>query len=235
VPLAVAALFRLFSRDEGPARPWMLLVQTSCAVSLLALGSAQGKIFQDATGLKLGLVGDVLRLTRPDMYVMDAKGELIFRPRASRLVLEHLTNLRVKWGLLPDDIPGQLVAKHVCVVSDHKLTRKTQAFTNAHYVSVAWRLKVLGHQLQPVQDGSESVYPFEVVIPEFYTFVDPHGLVEGEIDGQPASGPVFLWPGSHVFRFREKGRPLAYEWFHAFECGFSPFAALPSQATCPGD
>lgn len=119
--------------------------------------------------------------------------------------------------------------------SDRKLTRKAQTFTNAHYVSVAWRLKVPGHRLEPVQHGSESIYPFEIVIPETYAFVDPNGLVKGQVDGQPASGPVFLWPGPHVFRCRGEGRPLAYEWFHAFECGFSPFAELPSEAKCPGD
>ena len=151
------------------------------------------------------------------------------------LALEHLTVLRVKAGLLPDDIADQLVAKHVCVVSDRRLTPKAQAFTNAHYVSVAWRLKVLGHPLQPVRNGSEITYPFEIVIPETYAFVDPHGLVEGELDGQPLSGPVFLRSGSHAFRCRREVGPLAYEWFHAFECGFSPFTDLPSQAKCPGD
>lgn len=235
VPLAVAGLFRLFSRDARPARSLTLLVQAGCAAGLLTLSSAQGNILQDATRLKLGLVADTLRLTQPGMYVMDKKGELIFRPRASWLTLEHLTVLRVKAGLLPDDIPGQLVAKHVCVVSDHRLTPKAQAFTNAHYVPVAWRLKVLGHALQPVRNGSEIIYPLEIVIPETYAFVDPHGLVEGQIDGQPLSGPVFLQPGSHVFRCRGEVRPLAYEWFHAFECGFSPFTDFPSQANCPGD
>jgi 4-amino-4-deoxy-L-arabinose transferase-like glycosyltransferase len=235
VPLAVAGLCRLFSREGRSARSSALLLQAGCAAGLLTLSSAQGKIFQDATGLKLGLVADALRLTRPDMDVMDTKGELIFRPRASWLVLEHLTILRVKAGLLPDDIADQLVAKHVCVVSDRRLTPKAQAFTNAHYVSVAWRLKVLGHPLQPVRNGPEITYPFEIVIPETYAFVNPHGLVGGELDGQPLRGPVFLRPGGHVFRCHGQVGPLAYEWFHALECGFSPFTDLPSQAKCPGD
>jgi hypothetical protein len=205
-----------------------VLIPPVFTASLLAFICWHGHLFQNATHQKLHLAADVLRLTETDTPVMDAKGETMFRTRASRLVFEHLTNLRVKKGLLQDDVAQELVARQVPVVSDFKLSTKAQVFTGRYYVPVGWRLKVLGHALQPTPTPSGVEWRFETAVPAAYSFVDPQGLVEGLVDGRPCiGGSIYLMPGAHVFQCRSHPGPIDYEWSHALEKGFSPFARIP--------
>lgn len=230
VPLGAAALL------SATASWGTLFAAPACTAVLLTVTCWDRQLFQNATHQKLHLVADVLRLTEADTPVMDAKGETMFRPRASRLVLEHLTNLRVKKGLLQDDISEELVAKRVPVVSDFKLLTKDQLFTQQYYVTVAWRLRVLGHALQPTFTPSGVEWRFATVIPADYSFIDPQGPVQGEVDGKPSGGmPVYLVPGAHVFRCENHAGPVAYEWSHAFEKGFSPFGQLAPDVKRPED
>ena len=53
---------------------------------------------------KIGMVTTVLRLTNPSEYVMDSKGETIYRNRPFYYVLEELTGMRLKEGLIKDTI-----------------------------------------------------------------------------------------------------------------------------------
>jgi hypothetical protein len=226
VPLALPAVAHAGQKIGGAqlARcvPWLTF-----AICLL-LSAVQGRLWENRTCRKLNLVANALRLAPPGTYVMDAKGETIFRRRPTRLVLEHLTILRIKHRLLTDDIAERLVDQRVAVVSDCKLTAGAAALVNAEYLPVAWRLRVLGKWLPPSStQGGQTAYAFEVKIPETYVFIGQEGVVTGELDDAPLTGTAFLSAGRHRFRCgRRVSGPLALFWAHAQEVGYTPFVTL---------
>ncbi|MBV9488200.1 MAG: hypothetical protein JO069_00555, partial [Verrucomicrobia bacterium] len=226
VPLALSAAVYAGQKMGGAqtARcvPWFAF-----AVCML-LSAVHGRLWENHTTRKLNLVADALRLAPPGAYVMDAKGETIFHRRPTRLILEHLTILRLRHHLLVDDIAEQLVNKRVAVVSNFKLTARAAVFVNSEYLPVAWRLQVLGKALQPIPEGDQTAYEFDVKVPERYVFLSQEGVVTGELDGAPLTGAAFLSTEHHRFRCRRHSSgPLVLFWAHAQEAGYTPFITLP--------
>lgn len=168
------------------------------------------------------LVSSVLELTAPDDYVMDPKGETIFRRRPYFWVLEHITQARLDRGLLVDSIPEDLVATRTAVVLEDRpnFPPRARAFMDAHYLPVGSAVRVLGQMLPPEDAG--STIRFEVVVPARYVIVAADGSVGGTLDGLPYDGARTLAPGTHEYR-PDRAAPLAVEWANAAEHGFSPF------------
>ena len=65
--------------------------------------------FIDGTQREREILAEVLRLTRPGEFVMDFKGECVFRQRAYFYVLEPLTFVRLRRGLIVDNVAERLV------------------------------------------------------------------------------------------------------------------------------
>jgi hypothetical protein len=234
VPLALLAV--AYAGQKIGGTPLARSVAWFAFAICLFLSAVQGRLWENRTTRKLNLVADVLRLAPPGTYVMDAKGETIFRRRPTRLALEHLTLLRLWHRILADDIAEQLVDKRVAVVSDFKLTSRAAALVNAEYLPVAWRLRVLGKWLQPIAEGDQTAYEFEVKIPERYVLIGQEGVVTGELDDAPLTGAAFLSAGRHRFRCRGRSSgPLALFWAHAQEVGYTPFVTLPPDRRRPED
>ena len=78
----------------------------------------------------------MLRLTRPDDYVMDAKGEMIFRRRPVYWALEDITIARMREGSIADDIADRLVATGTPVVIMDRLPARDVAFVERNYVPI---------------------------------------------------------------------------------------------------
>ncbi len=185
-------------------------------------------LWRDGTHDQIDLLADVLRLTQPSDPVMDLKGETVFRPRPFYYVLEGITNERIQWGLLADDIPERLIATRTCVaVADNKrFPPRGRAFLAENYLPVG-RLRVAGRLLTPSNsdDGGHTL-PFDVQIPARYMIVAESGMATtGWLDGDLYEGTRFLAPGRHEFRpsSSAQGR-LALVWAPAVERGFSPFS-----------
>src|SRR2546425_17840 len=60
-------------------------------------------------------LAEVLALTHPDDYVLDLKGQAIFRNRPFYYALETMTLERMARGLIEDTIPERCVATRTCV------------------------------------------------------------------------------------------------------------------------
>jgi hypothetical protein len=170
------------------------------------------------------LVASVLQITGPDDYVMDLKGETVFRRRPYYYVLENITKTRLERGLLPDSIPEDLVATRTPVVLGDRpgFPSRGRTFMAENYLPVGEQLRVLGRLLAQ-EDVSSPVIGFEVVVPVRYTIVAEHGTVRGWLDGVPYDGARFLAPGRHEFRPEPSGSRFAVLWAQAAAHGLSPF------------
>ncbi len=189
----------------------------------LAVIGFKGPVWRDRGHAQTALLADVLRLTDGGDYVMDAKGETVFRRRPFFWVLETITEARLRRGLLPDTIPEGIVRTrcHVAVQDSARFPRRGRAFLNANFVSVG-RLRVAGRLLgRPPRAGAPL--SFAVGVPGEYTVVTPAGPAAGALDGTGAAGPRFLAAGTHEFRLEGAPRPLAVVWAQAIARGFSPF------------
>ena len=78
----------------------------------------------------------VLRLTRPDDYVMDAKGEMIFRRRPVYWAMENITVARMRDASIEDDIAERLAATGTPVVIMDRLPPRDAAFVERNYIPI---------------------------------------------------------------------------------------------------
>jgi len=214
--------------------PWLLRMRKKGALVLLLLAIYQITLaakerspFAPKADRSDLLLTDVLRLTKSSDFVMDAKGETIFRRRPFYYVLETLTQRRMKQGLLLDTIAEDMVKTRTCVSLLTRLPGKTLQWVEEHYVPVTGQIWVTGRFLPPPPQKEESdSRHFEVAIATQYVVASADGPVQGAMDGVPCAGPVFLNPGPHTFTCNDP-RPLAVFWAQAAEKGFTPFHNVP--------
>ena len=170
----------------------------------------------------------VLRLTRAGDYVMDEKGELLFRRRAYYYELETITRARIAQHLLPDDIPQSLVRTNTLVVGPdlRHFPPRDRAFIEANYISVG-PLRVAGQFLGPStsngSDPANRAISFEIRIPAWYRMVDSSGPAQGSLDHLPISGPRFLAVGHHTYQPADDNVRTALVLAKAIDQGFHPF------------
>jgi len=157
---------------------------------------------QDRLRVTTHAMEDVLSLTTPDDYVMDRKGDYIFRRRAYYWVLEPLTKARIRLGLIHDSITQRLVQRGVkiCYFYCAKQGSLAAQFIVANYVPFdpqALDIGVLGKVIGSA--AQEGTFSFNVVIPQTYAVVTEKGQLTGELDGKPYTAPVWLAAGNHQF------------------------------------
>lgn len=237
--IAITAAPALLWLLDFAGRKWRLP-----AVALPALFTASCLVwivraqppFADATVDRIGIIADTLKLTEPDDWVMDAKGEMIYRQRASRYVLEYFTNKRLRSGLLPDDIAAKLIEKRAPLVSTRRMPEQARIFIRANYVPIAYRLRVLGQVLREAGPPVAGPLRFTIAVPASYTLVTRAGVAAGLLDGTPFTSPRDLAAGPHEFLPDKKGEgQLVLIWARAVERGYSPFAEIKPDITTPQD
>ena len=81
-------------------------------------GAVKSVQLRARSGSGLKILAEVLRLTDPDDYVMDAKCGATFRRRPFYYALEDATQARIQLGLIKDGIVERLIATRTCVASD---------------------------------------------------------------------------------------------------------------------
>ncbi len=182
--------------------------------------------FKNETADKIGIVADALTLTQANDFVMDSKGETIYRRRPFPYVLEKLTTSRIKSGLIEDNIAERLIETHTPLATLRRMPSQGREFIKANYLPVAFRLFALGKLLRSDNSSSSAPYVFDVAVPNRYTLVCPSGQATGILDGTPFDGPRELAIGLHEFYDSSDVRPLALLWATAIERGYSPFAKI---------
>jgi len=181
--------------------------------------------------VEANLLRSVLRLTDPGDYVLDCKGETIFRQRCFWPVMESITLERLNRGLLADDAAERAVETHTCVaVMMGRMPRKAEQFIWENYIPVGNDLEVAGRFLKSSATDSRRM-DFAVVIPASYEIVAPDGPVEGMLDGKPYDGARFLAPGEHTFVQTSSRTQLALLWAKAVARNFIPvkFSRSPAK------
>ena len=182
--------------------------------------------WQDHTQLQTRLLADVLRLTEPGNYVMDLKGETVFRVRPFYFALEGVTKTRIAAGLIQDSVAQCLVKTRTCVaVEDSRFfPDSARAYMNAHYVSVG-RLRVLGHVFAGSGRTPAPPDTFALSFPERFAVIANHGRGDGTLDGRRYVGPVRLGAGRHSYQPGPGEDTVAVIWAQAAERNFTPFAS----------
>ncbi len=223
-----------FALEPAPAAAGTTpLRRHAVAIPLVLLALEGGALvwwappWQDRTRQHAGMVAAVLRLTAPGDYVMDVKGETIFRRRPFFYAIEHITKTRLARGFIADDVAERLVATRTAVaVLDHaNFPPAGRAFLNANYIPVG-PIRVLGRLLPAAPAGVR----FDVAIPSRYAIITEHGRADGVLDGSPYDGPRFLASGTHEFARTAATKRLALVWEPALAHGFSPFPAEETHA-----
>jgi dolichyl-phosphate-mannose-protein mannosyltransferase len=206
------------------AAPGAALVPLILAVLELAVLPALSPIAGRGTASQERLLAEVLALTDPDDYVLDMKGQAVFRNRPFYHALETMTLERMARGMIEDTIPERCIATRTCVASADigGFPPRARRFLQDHYVVVGV-LRVAGGILHPTPDDPAGPIPFDVTIPARYAVVSARGDVRGTLDGRPYDGPRDLDPGRHVFVSASGANRLAVIWAQAAERGFSPF------------
>jgi hypothetical protein len=219
--------------QESPAAIWPPLLAASLILAeVLAIFWIHGP-WRDRTTGESKLLAASLRLTTPRDFVMDLKGETIFRRRPFYYALEGITIERIRRGLIQDDIAQRLVATHTAAVHSTKaypLPTAAQAFVDRNYVPVG-PLSVLGQVIEPkgrTGAGDSRAYDFEIAVPGNYVVIDPEGrLAAGRLDGEaPAAGGRSLQAGPHEFSSLSDGRLIVF-WARAWKEGFRPLTPSP--------
>ncbi len=194
---------------------------------------AQGpanKNFRDNLS-KIEAIKEARELTKPGEYIMDAKGENIYRPRPYWYVLETLTRKRLYGGDLPDDLPARLISTRTAVaIPSQRMMEDSMEFVKENYLPVG--LWSVAGKLLP--RSATSPMDFEIVIPQRYTLVTRTGPAQGILDGKPFAGPLELAAGHHTFERTGENSQIAVIWAQAVERGFSAFHS-PASLTALGE
>lgn len=174
----------------------------------------------------------LLRLTDADDYVMDAKGQSIFRHRPYYYALESITRERLRRGLLPDDVAARMAAHGTPVVFEpgERLAEVAHDFIERNYLAVTPLIRVLGQRLDAT--GAGVPRDFVIAVPSRYDLVSACGPARGVLDGTAFTGPRELAAGPHRF-VSETDCAVAVVWGKAVERGFAPSALASADAPLP--
>jgi hypothetical protein len=186
---------------------------------------AMQPIWKDRTKRETDLLRNVLTLLKPGDYVLDCKGETVFRQRGVRAVYETITKSAIQRGLILDNAPQRCVETHTCVVATTLIRTfpwDTRRFVKHNYVPVTAELRVAGEELKP-SAANPREYDFEVTIPASYEIISPDENVSGTLDGIPYNGARFLATGQHIFKPASASHALMLLWARAVARHFTPF------------
>lgn len=181
--------------------------------------------FTDRTSQNTQFIRDVLNLTAESDYVMDSKGEAIFRRRPYYFMIDKITKEMIDRGLVHDDIPHRLIETRTpLITTDPKLPKCDAAFLESNYLPIAPRLAVLGKMVRRENEGSAEPIRFDVTVPGRYALVSTAGKITGVLDDTELTEARELAAGLHTFRPTSGAGPVALVWTPAVERGYSPFA-----------
>jgi hypothetical protein len=226
------AISPYFARYDPRIGRYLRRIPLPAFVALLELFLliASRPFWIDRARLETGLLRGVLKLTDPGDFVLDCKGETIFRQRCFWPVTESIMLERLARGLVADNAAQRAVETRACVAAmKGRMPFHARNFIWKNYITVGNDLKVAGRFLRPSATGPASAgrMEFEVVIPASYKIIARDGPVTGMLDGTPYEGARFLLPGVHTFVQTSSRTQLAALWARAVDRNFLPEKYFP--------
>ena len=168
------------------------------------------------------LVRATLRLTDPGDYVLDQKGETIFRQRCFAPIWEPFVMERIRRGLIIDNAAQNCIEKRACVATkEQDMSLDATHFVEQNFLPVGSGLWVAGGYLKPSPEDPNR-FDFDVVIPAQYEIIAREGAGSGMLDGTPYTGARFLAPGKHSFVQTSNETAVAFLWAQAVDRHFLP-------------
>ncbi|MDQ6625999.1 MAG: hypothetical protein M3Y69_07665, partial [Verrucomicrobiota bacterium] len=197
-----AALVALTQR--GPARAFSrsrFLLPPLVVCAELAAILVVHPFWIDGAKKEAELLQTTLAVSDPGDFIIDEKGETVFRQRAFGPTWEPCVMERIRRGLLVDDAAERCGQTRCCVaVLGKDISQRASAFITQNYLPITSQLRVVGAWLQR-STADEHRFEFATAIPASYEVVGPDGVADGVLDGVPCHGPRFLSPGLHTFEF----------------------------------
>jgi hypothetical protein len=188
----------------------------------------------DGGRAETNLLRGILKLTDPGDFVLDCKGETIFRQRCFWPVTESIMLERLMRGLVADNAAERCVQTHACVaVMKGRMPIRARTFIRENYIPVGNDLRVAGRVLEPSARERTRI-DFEVVIPASYKIIGRDGPVTGTLDGTPYVDARFLAPGRHTFVRVSSEDELLLFWSQAVDRNFIPPEFAHSQQKAGG-
>jgi hypothetical protein len=190
-------------------------------------------IIQDRMAITTHNIADVLALTGPNDFVMDDKGDYVYRRRAYYWVLEPITKARFAAGLIRGKtIPQRMTetGTKLCSLVIGRESSLASQFIEANYLPFdpgTRDMGVLGKIIG--RDKSGGAYNFEVAVPQQYAVVTESGQLAGSLDGKPYAGPAWLAAGPHQFSRTGGNGRVAIFLAQAFDKGFTPLYDLADE------
>jgi hypothetical protein len=180
------------------------------AVAMMAIIVITAQPWRNEAERSIVLVEEVVALTHPSEPVMDLKGETVFRKRPFYFVLEAITNVKLRLGLIRDTIADTLVHTHTYVVAGDALPPAALRFVRRYYVP--WgALHVAGAELRPLRDGLDA--SFDIAVPGPYVVLGERGVVRATIDGVNVGGSgINLAAGRHRVVAHDKAERPVVVW-----------------------
>jgi len=183
-------------------RTWIF---AALALVFVAFIAKETRGFTDQTKEEITMIRQVLRLTKPGDYLMDIKGETIFRRRPSYHIFEFITRNQMVRGMIADTVPEDVVARrcYAAQADGEFWPPRARAFLAANFLDLG-RLRAAGQWIKA--DGS-----FTIAIPGEYVIVSRDGVVRPK---------AVLAAGTYRVN---SGPRMAVVWAPAIERGLSPF------------
>ena len=168
-------------------------------------------------------LGKILRLTHPGEYVMDAKGESIYRPRPFFYALEGITKYRFQQGLLANDIPRRLETTATKVIGGGDMSFVEHAFVSANYLPAGDGIWITGKHLGRL--AAHSSVEVQIRIAAAYVLLQRQPASDAAASVIAASAPRFLRTGTQRLAMAADA-DYALVWAPALQRGLSPAAAF---------
>ena len=196
------------------------------ALAEIVLVLGIGRLDRDATREGLSVIEQTLQLTAPGEFVMDLKGETVFRPRAFHYVLEPMTQYRIHSGRIADTIVADILRTRTMVIGPdlHGYPRPARRFLQRNFVFVGG-VRVPGRILRDAE--------FQIDVPAQYAIVGRAAAFTGTLDGTVYDGPRQLTTGAHTISPLPAGESYALLWARAADRGLTPFGVAPRRHCNP--
>jgi hypothetical protein len=186
-----------------------------CSVALVHL-VLEGRLWEDGLHHQRELLRDTLKLTRPGDFLMDRKGETIFRRRPVYLVYQHATRRAIEEGRLADPDPSMLTKTGTAVAIGESmgLTDSMRRFIRKNYIPAGdGRLRVAGRSLLFYDESGRLAARAPMMISGEYVVLKGDTAVQYTRVSQP---------GWHEVDLGGKAGPASLFWKPAWDAGFRP-------------
>jgi len=179
------------------------------------------------------MIQEAITLTEPHEFVLDPKGETVYRNRPYYYVFETFTRRRLKDGTLDgsSDLIQDLIRTRTTVIcASNRYPREWSDFMDDNYIRVG-HVNVLGKKFVLDSQGRARV---EIVIPERYTALVPGKGSQVLFNGKPLDPHQLLEPGSYEIEVSPAATGTGYLlWTRAVEKGFRPQIKSPKRPKSP--